>query len=187
MHIHLRFSLMRLIGSAAAALAALLVNPAVACVQAQRARVPIPTQTYIGFNPLGVPANVFTLEMENAVSSGISVGGVGSYIDVDQKRYTTAEFKVRYYPTEVVLRGFAVGISAGVTRYSKMIDTVRQSLSAPTAGILVDYNWLLGRNERFLVGTGLGAKRVLASASERERAHVDYATITTRLILGFAF
>jgi hypothetical protein len=177
---------MRLIGSAAAALAALLVNT-FSAAQAQRARVPIPTQTYVGFNPLGVPANIFTLELENAVSSGISVGGVGSYIDVDQKRYATADFKVRYYPGEVVLRGFAVGISAGVTRYSKVIDTVRQSLSAPTAGLLVDYNWLLGRNERFLIGTGVGAKRVLASASERERAHVDYATITTRLILGFAF
>ena len=27
----------------------------------------------------------------------------------------------------------------------------------------VDYNWLLGSQHRFLVGTGLGAKRVLAS------------------------
>lgn len=187
MSVHLRFSLMRLIGSAAVALAGLLVRPGAAAAQAQRARVPIPTQTYIGFNPLGVPANIFTVEMENAVSSGISLGVVGSYIDVNHDRYATADFKARYYPTEVVLRGFAVGISAGVTRYSKEVDGVRQSLSAPTAGILVDYNWLLGRNERFLVGTGVGAKRVLASTIERERAHVDYATITTRLILGFAF
>ena len=86
-----------------------------------------------------------------------------------------------------MLRGFAVGATAGVTRYSNVVDTVRQSLSAPTVGILLDYNWLLGRSERFLVGTGIGAKRVLASSSERKRADVDYATITTRLILGFAF
>jgi hypothetical protein len=179
---------MRLIGVVAVALAAACVQPLAgspAC--AQRGRIPIPTQTYIGFNPLGLPANVFTLELENAVSSGITVGAVGSYIDFDHWRYTTADFKVRYYPSEVVLRGFAIGASAGVTRYSNVVGDARQSLSAPTAGILLDYNWLLGRSERFLVGTGIGAKRVLASASERQRVRVDYATVTTRLILGFAF
>ena len=76
---------------------------------------------------------------------------------------------------------------AGVTRYSKVVTATRQSLSAPTAGILLDYNWLLGRSERFLVGTGIGAKRILASESERQRVRLDYATVTTRLILGFAF
>jgi hypothetical protein len=183
---------MRLISPAAVALAvalaAALVHPAAGSfAAAQRARVPIPTQTYIGFNPLGLPANVFTLELENAVSSGITVGGVGSYIDFDHSRYTTADLKVRYYPGEVVLRGFAVGISAGVTRFSNDSSGVRRSLAAPTAGILLDYNWLLGRSEKFLVGTGIGAKRVLASKGEREHANVDYATVTTRLILGFAF
>jgi hypothetical protein len=183
--------LMRLTGVTAAALAAVLVHSFADSLYAQgpsaRGRVPIPTQTYVGFNPLGVPANVFTLELENAVTSGITVGAVGSYIDFDKSRYATGDFKVRYYPGEVVLRGFAVGVSAGATRYSHMVSDVRQSLSAPTAGILLDYNWLLGRSERFLVGTGIGAKRILASESERQRAHVDYATVTTRLILGFAF
>lgn len=191
---------MRSSGVAAAALAAALLSLSAGSARAQvpapRGRVPIPTQTYIGFNPLGLPANVFTLELENAVSSGITVGAVGSYIDFDDSRYTTADFKVRYYPSEVVLRGFAVGASAGFTRYSHVVTEsdptqgsfrVRESLSAPTAGILLDYNWLLGRSERFVVGTGIGAKRILASESERQRAHVDYATITTRLILGFAF
>jgi hypothetical protein len=179
----------RLLGLAAVAFAATLFRPFAPSsrVLAQRARVPIPTQTYIGFNPLGLPTNIFTLELENAVSSGLSVGAVGSYIDVDHSRYTTADVKVRYYPSEIVLRGFAVGVSAGVTRFSNEVNDVRQSLSAPTAGILLDYNWLLGRSERFLVGTGIGAKRVLASQSERQRAHVDYARVTTRLILGFAF
>ncbi|HEV8447561.1 MAG TPA: hypothetical protein VGQ44_12105 [Gemmatimonadaceae bacterium] len=183
---------MRFTAVVAAALAAALAAPfATARLGAQapasRVRVPIPTQTYIGFNPLGLPANVFTLELENAVSSGITVGAVGSYIDFDDKRFTTADFKVRYYPSEAVLRGFAIGISAGATRYSKVVTATRQSLSAPTAGILLDYNWLLGRSERFLVGTGIGAKRILASESERQRVRVDYATVTTRLILGFAF
>ena len=172
-----------------AALGALIVPPAARPISAQtsRDRVRIPTQTYIGFNPLGLPANIFTIEIENAVASGITIGGVGSYIDVDHSRYTTGEFKVRYYPSDVVLRGFAVGATAGVSRYRNIVNDTTQSLSAPTIGILLDYDWLLGRSERFLVGTGIGAKRILASKSERERANVDYATLTARLILGFAF
>lgn len=180
---------MRLSRLVAAALVATFAQPLrhATFAQSARDRVPIPTRTYVGFNPFGLPADVFTLEFENAVASGITVGAVGSYIDLDHTRYTTADFKVRYYPGDVVLRGFAVGASAGVTRYSKLVDQTRQSLSAPTLGILLDYNWLLGRSEHFLVGTGIGAKRILASESERRRANVDYATLTGRLILGFAF
>jgi hypothetical protein len=172
-----------------ASLGALAVSPAARAASAQtpRDRVRIPTQTYIGFNPLGLPANIFTVEIENAVASGITVGGVGSYIDVDHSRYTTGEFKVRYYPSDVVLRGFAVGATAGVTRFRHTVNDTAQTLTAPTVGILLDYDWLLGRSERFLVGTGIGAKRILASRNERERADVDYATLTARLILGFAF
>src|SRR5579871_5403372 len=135
---------MRFFGPVAVALGAMLVHPASgALASAQRTRVPIPTQTYVGFNPLGLPANIFTLELENAVASGFTLGGVGSYIDVDHSRFTTADLKVRYYPGEAVLRGLAVGVSAGVSRYAN--KNAEQPLSAPTAGILVDYNWLLGR------------------------------------------
>lgn len=180
---------MRTFALVVAALGAIVVTPAArsAFAQTSRDRVRIPTQTYIGFNPLGLPANVFTLEIENAVASGITLGGVGSYIDVDHSRYTTGEFKLRYYPSDVVLRGFAVGATGGFTRYRNIVSDTARTLSAPTIGILLDYDWLLGRSERFLVGTGIGAKRILASKSERERADVDYATMTARLILGFAF
>lgn len=174
---------------AAAALLAstlhLLAVPSLA--RAQSGRVPIPTRTYIGFDPLGIPANVFTGEVENAVAAGITLGVVGSYIDANHDRFTTAEAKVRYYPGEVVLRGISIGVTAGATRFSKVVSGTRQSLTAPTLGLVLDDNWLLGRSEHFLVGTGLGVKRVLAASSERNRSDVDSAVLTVRLTVGFAF
>lgn len=151
------------------------------------ALVPISTRSYIGINPLGLPVDIGTIEGENAVAPGVTLGGVGSYIDVNHTRFTTFDFKVRYYPGEVVLRGLSVGGSAGYTHFSNVVDGTRQTLSAPTIGIIVDDNRLVGRSEHFLVGTGVGVKRVLASSDERARAGVDRAVFTARLILGVAF
>jgi hypothetical protein len=147
----------------------------------------IPTRTVIGINPLGLPADIGTLEIENAVGQGVTVGATGSYIDVSDARFTTLEFKLRYYPGDVVLRGWSVGASAGSTRFSNIVDNTRETLVAPTLGLVVDYNWLLGRSEHFLIGTGIGTKRVLASEEARQRAGVDRAVFTARLIMGVAF
>ena len=155
--------------------------------QAPVGLVPIPSRTYIGFNPVGLPADVATFEIENAVAQGITVGGVGSYIDVNDQRFTTFDFKVRYYPGEVVLRDWAIGATVGYTRFSNLVNGIREPLNAPTLGIVLDRNWLYGRGQHFLIGTGVGAKRIIASSAERDRADVERAIVSARLIVGFAF
>src|SRR4051812_13088466 len=119
------------------------------------APVRIPSQTYIAVNPVGVIGDIGTLEVETGVVQGVTVGGVASYIDVDRDRFTTFDFKVRYYPAEVVLRDWSIGATFGFTRFSKLIDTsvnastveVRERLTAPTLGLVVDKNWLTGRGQ----------------------------------------
>lgn len=155
---------------------------------AQSQRVPIPSRTYIGFNPIGLPADVATFELETGVVQGITLGGVASYIDAtDDRRFTTFDVKARYYPGEVILRDFSIGASIGWTRFSNKPDSVRQSLTAPTVGLIADYNWLFGHGQHFLVGTGAGVKRVLASHEDRSRVDIDKAIFTVRFILGYAF
>jgi hypothetical protein len=186
---HLRSQLLSVVVFSALASAA-----AVQPVSAQ-SLVPIPTRTYIGINPVGLPFDIATVELETAVAPGITLGGTGSYIDVGDPKFTTGEFKVRYYPGEVVLRDFSVGATVGFTHFSNKVDLTtpggptqsRETLDAPTVGIIVDYNWLYGRQQHFLIGTGIGAKRVLASAGERDRVDIDRAVFTLRLIVGFAF
>jgi hypothetical protein len=149
--------------------------------------VPIPSRTYIGFNPVGLPADIATVEIENAVAQGITVGGVASYIDVDDTRFTTFDFKVRYYPGEIVLRDWSIGGTIGYTHFSNLVNGAREPLNAPTIGIVLDKNWIYGRSQHFLIGTGVGAKRVIASSADRDRADVGRAVVTARLIVGFAF
>jgi len=155
------------------------------------APVRIPSQTYIAVNPLGVVGDIGTVELETGVVQGVTLGGVASYIDVEDLRMTTFDFKVRYYPAEVVLRDWSVGGTLGFTRISNLVDTptgeARESLSAPTIGIIVDKNWLTGRGQHFLIGTGVGAKRLLASKGDRDRVDFSRAIFTARLVLGYAF
>jgi hypothetical protein len=141
----------------------------------------------VAFNPLGLPADIATIEIENAIAAGITLGGVASYIDVDNHRFTTFDVKMRYYPSEIVLRGWAIGGSLGYTKFSNLVNGSRESLAAPTIGIILDRNWVYGRGGHFVVGTGVGAKRVVASSPERSRADVERAVVTGRLIIGFAF
>jgi hypothetical protein len=60
-------------------------------------------------------------------------------------------------------------------------------LDTPTFGVILDYNWMLGAQRRFIVGTGIGAKRILASSDERDRVNLDRAQITGRFTVGIAF
>src|SRR5438552_357191 len=150
--------------------------------------IPIPYRTYIAVNPLGIPFDVASVEVETGVAQGVTAGGQGSYTSLGDDRYSTIDAKVRYYPSEVVLRGFSMGVSAGHTHFTtRSNDVTRRSLDFATIGLLLDYNWMLGTRHRFIVGSGIGAKRVLANANERDAAGLDHAYMTARFVVGLAF
>jgi hypothetical protein len=165
--------------------------PAIARAQSPE-RIPIPYRTYVAVNPLGIPFDIVSAEIESAVAPGITVGALASYTSIDGDRYTTVDGTVRYYPGEVVLRGFSLGASIGRTHFrTKQVLTPTEELH-PTAdfatlGLLVDYNWMLGARRRFIVGGGVGGKRVLANAAIRERVGIDKAYATVRFVVGIAF
>lgn len=150
--------------------------------------IPIPYRTYVAIDPSLVVFDFGALELESGVAQGVTIGGVGSLTTVDGNRYASADFNLRYYPGDVVLRGLSFGLSAGGLRYSTR-DSVggRVYLNTPTVGILAHYNWMLGTTHRFVVGTGVGAKRVLTSADERRRVDLGRAYVTARFVVGYAF
>jgi hypothetical protein len=149
--------------------------------------IPIPYRTYVAVNPLGIPFDIASVEVESGVAQGVTVGGQASYTALGDDRYSTIDAKLRYYPSEVVLRGFSLGVSAGRTRFTQRNDSVRPDLDFGTIGLLLDYNWMLGARRRFIIGTGIGAKRVLANQDERTAAGLDHAYMTVRFVVGLAF
>ena len=128
-----------------------------------------PEQPYrqtIAVNAVALPFGMYSADFERALSTGITLGVGGSYVDWIDSKDSDAWFDVKalYYPGEEALKGFAVGLTAGYHQASEDTDLFGGSLrkdGAPTLGVVMDYNWLLGKRHRFLVGVGLGAKRVL--------------------------
>ncbi len=153
-------------------------------------------RSFLGANPLGIPFDIVSVEAETAVSSGGTLGALGSYNDINRKRYQTFDARFKYYPGEIAMQGFAIGLSVGYTRFTGDSATqpqpppatpARGKLNASTLGVLVDYNWTQGPTGRFVVGTGVGAKRILAAADKRQAIGLDRAYVTGRFVVGLLF
>ena len=158
------------------------------------ARVPIPYTSYISINPLGIPFDIFSIEAETGIAQGMTLGASAAHTEIDNQRYSSGDFKFRYYPSEVVLKGFSIGVSAGLLRYSDIVSAsdfsgteTRQTIDTPTLGLLLDYNWMLGASHRFLIGTGVTAKRILAGSEDRAKVGLDRAQASARFTVGVAF
>ena len=140
-------------------------------------------------NPLGIPFEVVSIEFETAVHDAFTIAGNFSYFSPDDYTRSSFELKGRLYPNELALQGFSVGFGVGGvnTRETISVNGIdeRQDQTSPAIGVYVDYNWLLGRSNRFLVGTGLGAKRILHERDEFENAPRVYGT--ARFLIGVAF
>ncbi|MBA3889128.1 MAG: hypothetical protein H0X64_01215 [Gemmatimonadaceae bacterium] len=152
----------------------------------------------IGINPLGIPFDIVSIEAEGAVAAGITAAGALSYFAPSDDRFTSGDVKVRYYPGETALDGFSVGLGLGLTRRSGIdyrciptqtgcADSPRKSATGPTISALADYNFLLGERRRFLVGTGVGAKRWMVSRETRESVNAEKAWVFARFLVGLAF
>lgn len=143
----------------------------------------------VTINPLGIPFEYFSGEFERVLTGLTTAGLTFSYLGFDDESYSTLEGKVRFYPNEEAPKGFSVGLSAGLTRLGDdRFDgnrVVRDYETRPSVGVVVDYNWILGRTKRFLVGTGVGAKRILGTSGDLIDIDIGYPT--ARFQIGFLF
>ena len=140
-------------------------------------------------NPLGIPFEVVSVEFEGALHDAFTLAGNFSYFSPDEYTRSSVEVKGRLYPNEQAPRAFSVGLGIGAvnTRENLEVDgtPVKQDKTHPSIGVYVDYNWLLGKSNRFFVGTGLGAKRILGESDDFDEAPFVYGT--ARFLIGVAF
>lgn len=148
-----------------------------------------PYKSVLTLNPLGIPFEYISGEYERVVSGLVTGGLTFSYLGLSDDSYLTWEGKLRFYPNEEAPKGFSIGLSAGITRLEgERFDgtsNVDDDIIRPTIGVIIDYNWLLGRNKRFLVGAGVGGKRILGPDHDWVDLNVGYPT--ARFQVGFLF
>jgi hypothetical protein len=164
----------------------------------------------VATNPVGIPFGVLSGEYERAVGTrglALGVGGLTTFgrspevlNDGGSDTFRSLQLKLKYYPAERGLRGFAIGVTAGVAHERELwfgsyaydasgrevwSQRETRARTAPTLGATIDYNFLLGRRQRFLIGLGLGARRPLGvpdGTGPLTRPFID-----PRLQIGFGF
>lgn len=172
--------LVRALPLALAAAAALL-----ATTRPLEAQGRAPGSVLVSVNPLGLPFKYVSGEIERKLTGLATFGGSVSFLDVDDGSYSSFEAKFRLYPNEEAFRGFSIGLGAGITRVSEDFTGGDRSETAPTISVIADYNWLLGRSKRVLVGTGVGAKRIFGD--DEDFNDISFAYPTLRFQVGVIF
>lgn len=185
-------SVFRLLTGAALAAAALLP----AAVRAQSAApAGIPRRQVLSIQPLGIPALFFSGEYERALDSNVTLGAGASYFSPDELTMVGGDVKARFYPG-TALRGFSVGMTAGYLSVSESYDDscdptfggcTDDSVSGLTLGVQLDYQWLLGRQDKYAFALGAGMKRFLAEADDIDNSDFTVFYPTLRASFGIAF
>lgn len=186
----------RPLAAAAATVTALAATSLAATLGAQAAPTDAaPWRQAVAVNALGLPFGLFSAEYEVALPSpGFTVGVGGSWFSWEGDRDAWVEGKALYYPGERAFRGFSVGLTLGVhsARNAEGLfcefgctANARRTQTGATSGVIVNYDWLLGRQQRFRVGLGAGAKRVLRDVESADPLAQVYPD--GRFVIGVAF
>lgn len=152
----------------------------------QTATTNVPQQT-VAVNLLALPFGTATAEYEHVLFSPKTSLGVSGWYEYDNVVARWAYLKAMYYPGGTALKGLGIGITAGVIRYYRDDDKPDQLAkdTSPMAGVMVQYNWLPGARDKYLIGVGIGGRAALkdlADNSPLKRFDGD-----ARIVCGIAF
>lgn len=177
-------------------LSLVLVAVTVCAMTARAQTVDLPVQNNVlSINPFGFLLEWYNFEYERAFNStaswSIGVGNVNIGDDEDDEEfdYTSADMRLRYYPSAEAPTKFSAGISFGYSHVNvddRRGDTpLEREFDALSVGFDLGYSWLLGRTRQFFIGTGIGAKRLFPVGGDDEEETHGYPTF--RLSIGYAF
>jgi hypothetical protein len=168
------------------------------CATTARAQtIDLPVQANaLSINPFGFLFQWYNIEYERAFSStaswSVGVGNINIGDDDDDEEfdYTSADVRLRYYPSAEAPTKFSAGVSFGYSHVN--VDDRRdptpaeREFDALSVGLDLGYSWLLGRTRQFFIGTGVGAKRLFpVGGNDDEEETYGYPTV--RLSIGYAF
>ena len=152
---------------------------------------PAVPRNVLSIQPLNAVFSVFSGEYERAAGKSASWAIGGNYWGAgdsnDDVDYTSAEFKLRYYPNGVALEGFSFGGAVGFASVTgRNSSGGNESVGGPSIGVLLEYQWLMGVKKNFTVALGAGAKALNISKGDIQQS-VTAKYPTLRISVGLAF
>ncbi|MFY7923004.1 MAG: hypothetical protein ACOVSI_11365 [Gemmatimonas sp.] len=152
----------------------------------------------VAINPFLPLAGYFQGEFEQRAKDNLAVAFSVSSIELVD-RYTNADIKLRLYPQERGLQGFAVAAGLGYGRIKNDVDFTcpaipgvvcdppRASTSGATFSVEMHYQWLLGKSSHTALTLGGGAKRYYVDEKNGPFDTFQRFVPTLRLTIGYAF
>ena len=172
------------------------VAPARLAAQASDPAPKVPPRTIIAINPFLPLAGYFQAELETKLRDNLAVAVSGSHTKLDDT-YTSVDTKLRLYPQEKGLEGFAIAAGLGYGRISDVSSyygpelgpctETRRAASGPTFSVETHYQWLLGRSRHTAVAIGGGVKRYYVDDQPQGFEVFTEYVPTLRLTIGYAF
>jgi hypothetical protein len=170
----------------------MLVAGALLALAATGARAQDAGKNVLTLQPLSAVFGFYSAEYERVGSKTVTWGLGGNYWHIgdsgDEVKYTSGEFKLRYYPSGEAPKGFSLGGAIGVTSVSgRTNDGDEGSVAGPSLGVLLEYQWLLGEKQNFSVVLGAGAKAI--NTKDADFSNGDYTAKypTARISVGWRF
>lgn len=149
-------------------------------------------RSVLSIQPLNAVFAAYSAEFEHAVGTAVTLGIGATYFNVgdgiDEVTYKSGDVKLRYYPNGTALMGFAFGVTGGYSGVSAVdFNGNKESASAPSLGVLLEYQWLLGLKRNFAVALGLGAKAIFINGDKFSSSDFVARYPTARVSVGYAF
>ena len=146
----------------------------------------------VSIQPLSAVMTVYSGEFERSASKAMTWGVGGTYWNAgdtgDEVTYTSADLKLRYYPSGAALQGFSLGGTVGYSNV-KGSSTLAGDASAGGAsvGVLIEYQWLMGTSRNVALALGAGAKALMVDDSDVSSSNFTARYPTARVSVGYAF
>lgn len=144
-------------------------------------------QNALAFDPALLPLGTANLEFETALPMEKLSLGVSGWYEYKEVEARWAYGKILYYPFGKTFQGLALGPLAGVLRYYRQEDEANkmEKDTSLMVGAIGQYNWLLGSNDRFLIGVGAAVRTTVKEIKpESPLKRVDGEL---RLVAGITF
>jgi hypothetical protein len=150
-----------------------------ALAQPTAAAAPAAHHQTLSTNPFGLLFNWINVEYERTIAPSTSLGVSASHFSEIES--SNAAVLLRWYPKREALHGLYLGARAGAYRFetyeyaqppARPLDPAlpnsphypvyeRRMTVVPGAGFEMGYNWLLGPQQRVIIGLGFGLTRML--------------------------
>lgn len=144
-------------------------------------------QNALAFDPVLMPLGTVNVEFETALPMKNLSMGVSGWYEYKEVQARWAYGKILYYPFGKTFQGLALGPLAGVLRYYRQEDEAdkMEKDTSLMLGAIGQYNWLLGSNDRFLIGVGASVRTAVKEIKpESPLKRVDGEL---RLVAGITF